>query len=724
VPFEDATAGSPFSTLASSITADLPKLVLKHEDSFLVADRRGDFPGLTGGEFGFYVDGTRFLHRLELLLDDQWPPVVLNAAVSEDTLQVVVDLTNPDVVDVTGVIVHGRTIRLARRIALHRNQLYQTLSVESFTGEPHDLALSWRFGADFVDVFEVRGFSRPRRGILLPPRHDLRGASLGYRGLDGVQRSTSLLFDPAPDAIDASSARYRLTIPPGGRVDLSLTVSAMVEPSPTPGALGLGEVMARRRTTMERRQREAVQIQTDHTYMNRWIDRSRTDLHMLLTETPDGPVPYAGIPWYVAPFGRDTLLTALQLLPFEPDLARGVLRFLARHQGQVDDPFTDQEPGKILHEYRRGELAACREIPFVPYYGTVDATPLFVILLAEYLRWTADGEFARELWPALERALGWLTTVDRPEGERFLTYQCRSPLGLANQGWKDSHDAVMHASGAPAPGPIALVEAQGYLYAALHGAADIADALGNAVIASRLQDFARRLKERFERDFWMEEEAFYALAIDGDGRPCRVISSNPGHCLWAGIVDETRAEAVAKRLMSEDLFSGWGLRTLAVHERRYNPMSYHRGSVWPHDTALAALGLRRYGFADAFLGLTTGLFEAVLCYEGLRMPELFCGFQRIPGFGPTRYPVACAPQAWAAGVVFHLLQGMLGLEPEAQANRLTLNRPILPPWLNWVELRGLRIRGSTIDLLLSRGRHGAALEVLARHGDAEVVVRR
>ncbi|HET7875923.1 MAG TPA: amylo-alpha-1,6-glucosidase, partial [Methylomirabilota bacterium] len=352
----------------------------------------------------------------------------------------------------------------------------------------------------------------------------------------------------------------------------------------------------------------------------------------------------------------------------------------------------------------------------------VDATPLFVMLLAEYLRWTGDQAFAVELWPAVERALAWIAGPG--EGDGYLTYGCRSPMGLANQGWKDSHDAIMHASGEAAKPPIAVVEAQGYKYAALLGGAEVADGLGRTATGHALREKARRLRDRFGRDFWLGADRFYALALDGTGSPCRVLSSNPAHCLWTGIVDDEGAAAVARRLMAEDMFSGWGIRTLSARERLYNPMSYHNGSVWPHDTAIAAAGLKRYGLLEPFLTLVTALFDAGLAWEGARMPELFCGFPRVPGFGPTRYPVACSPQAWAAGVPFLLLSAMLGLAPDARENRLTLIHPVLPPWLDWIEIRDLRVKDSSLDFVVSRGSQAAAVELLARRGDAELVVER
>jgi glycogen debranching enzyme len=721
-PHEDLLVGDRYYILASSVAADLPKIVLKHDDAFLVADRRGGFPDLPGAEFGFYVEGTRFLRRLELRLGQQ-QPLLLNAAVSEDALQGVIELTNPDFSDDGQLILPRHTVRLSRGLTLYATQLTQTLTVECFTRHPCRLEVVWVFGTDFADVFEVRGYRRPHRGARLPTRCEKAAVELRYRGLDEVTRTTRLTFDPVPARLDEQTAEYELELTPGAKAELAVTITAAFD-AHAPPPLDPREAAARRRDIVEGLRRRSVRVQSDHELFNQWVDRSWRDLHLLATETPDGFVPYAGIPWYVAAFGRDSLITALQTLPFVPEVARGTLRFLARRQGQVDDAFTDQEPGKIMHEYRRGELAACREIPFIPYYGSVDATPLFLILLTEYARWTADLTLARELWPAAEGALAWIESQGSPGHDEYLWYGRRSSIGLVNQGWKDSQDAIMHASGELAPPPVAVVEAQGYCYAALLGAAELAERLGQAERAPSLRARAERLRERFEADFWLRDAAFYALALDGARRPCRVITSNPAHGLWAGIVGPARANIVAHRLMAGDMFTGWGIRTLSARERFYNPMSYHNGSVWPHDTALAALGMRRYDLIEPFLALATGLFQTVLHFEGARVPELFCGFPRSPRQGPTRYPVACSPQAWSAGVVFQLVSGMLGLVPDAAQNRLTLNRPCLPAWLKWLEIGGLGLGRSRVTLRASQGRQGAAVELLEREGDVEVVVRR
>jgi glycogen debranching enzyme len=709
---DEEGARDPYYIRASASGSGLRRLVAKCDDAFLVADQHGDFPDLPGSEFGFYVGGTRFLRSLELAVHGQ-RPLGLSAAVAADGRRVAVDLTNPDLCHGEIVVLRGRTFRLARRLELTASGLDQMLTIESFNPDPHELLLTWHYASDFADVFEVRGMIRERRGDLFPPRAEPGAACLAYRGLDGVVRATTLAFTPPPEKVTAGFARQRLVIPPGEPVEVRLRVTAREDEPPG----GRARRAAAPSVPAPAEPAAPVQVVSANAGFDAWITRAWADLRMLTTATPHGRIAYAGIPWFVAPFGRDSLITALQHLPFDPALARGTLRFLAAYQGHEDDEFTDQSPGKILHEYRRGEMAACREIVFVPYYGSVDATPLFVMLAAEYLRWTDDRALLEELAPALEAALGWLERAD------YVTYAARSTRGLINQGWKDSHDAVMREDGETAIGPIALVEVQAYKYAALRGAALVEEARGRPDAARARQDAARRLRAQFMDDYWMDDEGFCALALDGDGAPCRVISSNPGHALWSGIVPPDRGRRIVTRLLGPELYSGWGVRTLATRERRYNPMSYHNGSVWPHDTAIAAAGIRRYGFTDEFLTLATGLFEAAQQCEGRRLPELFCGFPRVPGYGATPYPVACSPQAWAAGVASQLLVEMLGLEPEAGQNRLTLTRPVLPEWLPWVEVRGLRLGRSRFDVHVTRGREGAAVEVLDRQGDAELVVR-
>ena len=704
---------APFHIQASPEVAAIPKLVLKRDESFIVSDRSGDFPVHFEGELGFYHEGTRHLKWLEIRVHGE-RPLRLAAEVAPENDEIRIALTNADVVT-DEVAIPRNTVYVGRLLRVDPTALRQSFTIVSHHDAPCRLQFEVMFAADFADVFEIRGMHRAARGQMLPEERSDHAVTLGYRGLDHVVRSTRIAFSPAPDVIAASRAVWHLPLSAAGsaQIDVVITASSDAVPAAAPAPAD------------DRRVRpETTRILSDNAAFDALITRSLVDLEMLLTETPVGRVPYAGVPWYVAPFGRDSLITALQLLPFAPEVAAATLRFLAAWQGRALDPFRDEEPGKILHEYRRGEMANCREIPFVPYYGTIDATPLFVVVLAEYARWTADLTLIRELWPSVLDALAWMHTYGDRDQDGYLEYATRSPLGLGNQGWKDSEDAVSHADGRLARAPIALVEVQGYLYAALRAAGELAELLGETPTAAACRLEAATLRERFNRDFWMEHEGSYALALDGDKRPCDVIASNVGHALWTGIVDADRAPVVAKRLLAEDMFSGWGIRTLSARERRYNPMSYHNGSVWPHDNAIAVAGFRRYHLPGAAELVAGALFDASRHFEHARMPELFCGFARQADYGPISYPVACAPQAWAAGSVFHILTSLSGMDPDAIARRITFHSPTLPPWLRSVELHGLRVGGARLDLGITRGREGASVELISRRGEVELIVRR
>jgi glycogen debranching enzyme len=463
-------------------------------------------------------------------------------------------------------------------------------------------------------------------------------------------------------------------------------------------------------------------ISSSNPMMDRWLERSGSDLDMLTTTLPTGPFPFAGVPWYCTTFGRDGLLTAHQCLWVQPQLARGVLAFLASTQATEVDPSTDAEPGKILHEARASEMAATREVPFERYYGSVDATPLFVVLAAAYWRRTADIEFIRSVWPHIVAALHWMEHYGDHDGDGFVEYARKSVDGLIQQGWKDSHDSVFHADGRMAAAPIALCEVQGYVYAAKRGAAELARELGEHEDAQRWHHEAEALKKQFQQRFWCDQLGLYALALDGDKQPCEVASSNAGHALWAGIAAPEHAARMARRLLEPDLFSGWGLRTLGTGQARYNPMSYHNGSIWPHDNAVVCEGLARYGHAESALQLLGAAFEGSLHFAGSRLPELFCGFARRDGEGPTRYPVSCSPQAWAAAAVFGMLGGCLGVEFEADARCVRMHSPRLPRFVDWLRVEGLVIGDARVDLLLQRYRDSVGVDVTRRDGPVEVAV--
>jgi len=366
-------------------------------------------------------------------------------------------------------------------------------------------------------------------------------------------------------------------------------------------------------------------------------------------------------------------------------------------------------------------MAGLREIPFGRYYGSVDATPLFVMLAGAYLERTGDRAFVQTIWPAIERALAWMREYGDADGDGFVEYARHGTTGLVHQGWKDSHDAIFHGDGTLAEAPIALCEVQGYVFAAKRAAATIATVLGEQSLARTLAAEADALRAQFEDVFWCEELSTYGLALDGRKRLCRVRTSNAGHALFTGIASPERAARVAETLLADDSFSGWGVRTLASSEVRYNPMSYHDGSVWPHDNALIAAGLARYGLTEACLRILDGLFDASVCFELHRLPELFCGFARRPGKGPTLYPVACSPQAWSIGAVFLLLQGCLGLTIDAASHRIRLSRPVLPAYLREIRIRGLAVDDGSADLVLRRHPHDVAVRVQQSSRALEVV---
>ena len=715
------TAVQPPPEAAFTITATQPSRpprALKYGDTFVVLNSRGDIGSPSHDSGGLFHHDTRHLARLELLVNDG-PPLLLGSNLRDDNSAFFVDLTNPDLMRGQHVVMEKDRVHIRRTIFVWRDTAYQRCGVRNYGDREIDLRVSILFGNDFADLFEVRGTHRDRRGTASAKVSGADRVLLTYNGLDGKVRRTALNFDPPPDRLTADSAVYELCLKPGEMRPLFLTVSCeRTDSLPPPFLRGL--IAARRE--MRESTREQTAVETSNDRFNEILCRSAADLAMLMTDTPQGRYPYAGIPWYSTTFGRDGLITALQMLWWSPEVARGVLRRLAAYQATTTDPLADAQPGKILHEMRGGEMAALREVPFGLYYGSVDATPLFVLLAGLYLERTGDVATVAELWPHIEAALGWIDGFGDPDGDGFLEYERASEQGLANQGWKDSQDAIFHADGRLAEGRIALVEVQGYVYAAKRLAARCARRLKRDAAAQRLDDEATRLAERFEAAFWCPELQTYALALDGDKKPCRVRTSNAGQVLFSGIAAADRAKRVAQDLLRPRFFSGWGIRTVAGDQARFNPMSYHNGSVWPHDNALIALGLARYDCKPAIDTLFTGLFNAATYMDQRRLPELFCGFQRQRGHGPTLYPVACSPQAWASAAPFTLLDASLGLEFDPFQGEIRLRNPRLPAFLDEVVLRGLRLNASSVDLRLRRDGETVALNTTRTRGDIRVSV--
>lgn len=807
--FVEETRADPY-VLQGSASAVVATIALKQGGVFVVCDTRGDLPA-SEQETGLFWRGMRFLRTCDLFLEGR-PLIPLSHSVSDEEGSCVVDLTNPylhlgppqsasqpeirslpsaahapaapqstDGDSQRAPAAEAETLRdeapfgelqqgtlhVRRLLAIKGRRLTQSFDVTSFSTEPVEVTLGLKLGADFRDMFEVRGLDRAERGVLQPMQLTKRGAVLAYEGRDDIERITHATFTPAAHTTHADAAFWRLTLLRGETQMLQITIeiaerdphgrsawpqgahsqahsqahsrarppvaSTQSDPfaeswqgeSPalapttalaTPTATGKTVVVS---PTSER---AAPNVVSDNVFFNRLLSRGLHDLVMMTTMTPEGLYPYGGIPWYVCPFGRDGLITSIEFLPWFPEVAKGTLSFLAAHQGVKEDPFTEEEPGKILHEYRQGEMANCREIPFIPYYGSVDATPLFLVALERYIRWTNDLELLRRLWPNAQAAAQWLLTSGDVDGDGFIEYQRRAETGLVNQGWKDSWDAISHHDGSYAQGAIALCEAQSYAYAAYLAMAYLARRMGQpATEAQAWEARATTLQTAFVRQFWWPDQQVFYLALDGAKAPCAVVSSNAGQCLWTGIVPDALAEPLINRMLQDDMYTEWGIRTLSSREARYNPMSYHNGSVWPHDTALIGMGAARYGRSDVASQLLGNLYGVSLYYEGARLPELFCGFARRHGYGPTRYPVACAPQSWAAGAPFLLLAATLGFEPVAEQQRLSLRHPTLPTWLERLDLHGLRLGALNGRLRFEPSRQGTAV-ILDEESEIDVSV--
>jgi len=725
MPHSDAaalTAGLPnpdepdYVIAASASQIETTPRTLKHDDTFAVFDAHGDaVPGLASNHGIFHRD-TRHLSHFFLTMEGV-RPLLLSSTVRDDNATLSCDLTNPDLPARCGEpeLLHD-LIHLRRSRFLYRSACHECLSVHNFDVVPRRFEIALSFSADFADLFEVRGARRTRRGTIARPLIERDGVRLVYTGLDRRTRQTALRFEPAPTELSGDTALFRIALEPGETQVIYVEIRCDGAPAARSARLAFRSALKNARADLRARAARAASVISSNHHFNEGLRRAVSDLNILITDTPEGAYPYAGVPWFSTVFGRDALITAFEMLWMDPAIARGVLLHLAANQAQTSHPAADAEPGKILHEVRFGEMAELGEVPFRRYYGSVDSTPLFVMLAGAHLKRTGDVTTARLLWPAVESALRWITDHGDRDGDGFVEYGRRSGDGLINQGWKDSHDSVFHADGRLARGPIALVEVQGYVYAAWRAAADLARSLGHASDADLFAARAQALRSAFDTAFFDPALGTYVLALDGEKRPCRVRSSNAGHALFSGIALTERAEAVVSTLMANDSFSGWGVRTLAAGEARFNPMSYHNGSVWPHDNAMIAMGFARYGFGTEVARIFEGLFRASVYFDLRRLPELFCGFARARSQGPVSYPVACAPQAWAAAAPLALLQASLGLDFDVAQGQVTFERPVLPRFLDELILRGLTVADGALDVKIQRVGASAALSVIGRKG--------
>ncbi|CAI2935900.1 amylo-alpha-1,6-glucosidase [Aminobacter niigataensis] len=693
------------------------QFALKHSDCFIVADDYGD---IRGRGDGLFRDDTRVLSLFRLLIGDT-EPSLLGASLSQDNIVFTANLTNLPLTPDKGAPTPQGVIHIERSRLLWDDRMYERIRLSNYSAHDVELPLSVRFEADFRDMFEVRGSTRTKRGkafdIELGPDH----VQMRYEGLDELVRQSTISFSDRPFALTPDRADFRLNLL--RRDSLSLFIEVGVDHLGTPSRERHRAAAAKARWRMRGKRRHGANVHSSGRVFNDWLSRARADIALLTTDLPTGPYPYAGIPWFSTAFGRDGVISALQMLWLNPGLARGVLSFLAQHQATETSMFSDSQPGKIMHETRKGEMAVLRELPFGRYYGGVDTTPLYIYLATAYAKRTGDLSFIDLLWPSLNAAAAWMENASQQDPYGFVSYARAAETGLANQGWKDSFDAVFHADGRIPKGPIALVEVQGYAYAAYGGLAELAALKGEDAKAAHWQACAEAMRISVERHFWMEDRNFYALAIDGEGKPCQVRASNAGHLLYVGLPSPERAQLMTDQLLSAAFHTGWGVRTLPDDELPFNPMSYHNGSIWPHDTAICAAGLARYGARDSVVRLMSGTFEAAVHFN-MRLPELFCGFTRSPSEAPVAYPVACLPQAWSSGSVFMLMQASLGLEIDGFAAEIHVTRPRLPIGIDQVSIRRLSVGNVAVDLHFQRVGDRVVAYLDPRHeGLAPLIVR-
>ena len=716
----DAAAAVFIIPAVASLQEGRPR-ILKQGDTFAVFDQNGDALATPGSTHGIYHRDTRYLSHLHLTINTA-RPILLSATLRDDNSILTCDLANPDLFDATGkIVVAHDLIHIRRSRFLWQGTAYERISIRNFDTVPLKFRLDLSFAADFADLFEVRGSTRPRHGTRHAPETGPGHVTLGYTGLDDGLRRTTLCFHPAPTELGGGNARFDIELAPRESRLLFIEIRCVDAGEKDASARTFLAALLDARRALRLACSRAASVSTSNTTFNETARRSIADLYMLITDTPQGPYPYAGIPWFSTVFGRDALITALQTLWLDPAIARGVLCYLAANQATESNAASDAEPGKILHEVRHGEMAELGEVPFRRYYGSVDATPLFVLLAGAYLKRTGDIETIERLWPNIEAALGWIETDGDRDGDGFVEYFRKTPEGLANQGWKDSYDSVFHDDGTLAEGPIALVEVQAYVYGAWRAAEQIATARGDQEMAASYADKADYLRGHFDDAFFDEELGTYVIALDGAKKPCRVRASNAGHALFTGIALPERAARVVETLMSSSFFTGWGIRTLASSEPRFNPMSYHNGSIWPHDNSLIASGFARYGFREEAARVFDGLYAASTYIDLRRLPELFCGFVRRLGQGPTFYPVACSPQAWAAATPLSLIESCLGLTFDIDKGEIVFEQPMLPGFVDELLLRNLRLNEGSVDVALHRTGTNVTVDVRSKGSKVRVV---
>lgn len=670
--------------------------VIKENNLFLITDKNGDISPESPN--GLYSSDTRFLSRLEIGINGQ-KPILLSSSANENYIARI-RLTNPHMEHDGELILWRESVEIERKRFIYEGALYETFRMTSYFPKPIEFDFSVLMDADFVDMFIVRGFQYGDIGRKTGDRIDRGERIISYMGADNVARETRIRWNGPEHTMDHDgTVHFQVKLLHAQSTEITFIVMPFIK-GQGPELHDPSEAMARLSASYAEWNESCTAVRSDLPAFDKLYGRSVQDLRVLLTDLGHGLFPVAGLPYYAVPFGRDSLIAALQMLPLHPQIAKGTLLTMAAYQGAKEDEWRDEQPGKIMHEIRYGELAGTNQVPFTPYYGTIDATPLFLLLAAEYFHWTGDAELIRQLASNIEAALEWVDRYGDEDGDGFVEYVQKSSKGIANQGWKDSADSIVHADGEYAQAPIALVEVQGYIYQAKLRLAPLYRSLGDNGRADCLEQEAALLQERFERHFWMEDEQFYAIALDGTKRQVHSVTSNAGHILMSGIATPERAAAVARRLVAPDMFSGYGIRTMSTDAAGYNPMSYHDGSIWPHDNSLSLIGMSRNGFQDEALTVMQGLLKASESFEYSRLPELFCGYDESLGY-PVPYPVACSPQAWAAGTSVTFVQAMLGIAPDALERRITIT-PSLLPGMNELEIDRLLIGSGFLHLQIVR----------------------
>ena len=696
-----------------------PRLAIKEGDLFLYSDALGQAPGSEDSVLGLYYRDTRYLSRYELTIAGRQP--VLLSSTAERGYAATVELTNLEARSPDGHTLPQASVHV-RRTRYLADRLHELLRVRNHHHAAVELLLDLHFDADFADLFEVRGLRRRKRGTRLEPQVEDGTLRLAYLGLDEVPRATVVTFTDQPESIRHGRARYRLRLAPGERAVIRYDVQVVAPDAPEPHEADFNEKLGALRREHERWDSGATDIFTDNEQVNAVLRRGQSDLRMLSAVIEGDRLTLAGLPWFAAPFGRELLLVGLETLLLDLRWSEAAVGFLGRHQGVHDSAFREEQPGKIMHELRRGELAGLRAIPHTPYFGSVDATALWLLLLSELTMWTGDLEGFDLRRDGVDAALDWLGRDGDFDGDGFVEYERRSRMGLRNQGWRDAGDAVLHTDGSVAKGSIALAETQGLVYYAKRRLAALYGQLGDVERAERLTHEARVLKKRFNERFWMEDEGFFAMALDGEKNQVKTVCSTIGQALWSRIIDDEHVPAVVKRLMAPDMFTGWGVRTFSKEMRGYNPVSFYNGSVWPYDTALIANGMKKHGYVQESNRLAWGLVEAAGAHEYSRLPEMFCGFTRQSINKPVSFPMACSPEAGSAGALFLILQSMVGIYAQAEENIVYVHNPVLPKWLGEVTLSNLKVGRTTMRLRFRREGSQTTFSVLDKQGPGRIVV--